>query len=465
MNPLVKPGIREERNTHMSAGMGMRSWLAIAVIVCAPPVPAQQKKRTPPPPPPPQEQTTYPLETLKIQGNKRIDAGKIIAASGLKIGVPVVKADFDNARSRLLASGAFESVGYEFKPSAPNTGYDAVIEVAEVDQLYSYRFEELPVPDDAVRAALRKQEPLLGDQIPATKDVIDRYVKAIQQVIGDKVTVTGKLSSDLPGPLMLLFRPNTPRAQIAEVHFTGNKVLPAAMLMKALGEVAIGTAYSEAAVRVLLDSSIRPLYDARGRIRVAFPKIAVEPAPMVDGVIVTVTVDEGPSYNMGEVKFAGVAAAEAAELQRTANIQSKDIANFDDVKAGLDKILLRYRNKGYLKASSHVDRNIDDKAHTVDLVITVEPGPQFRMGKLEIVGLDINSEPAIRKMWGIRTGAPFEPDYPDSFLKDIRDQGIFDNLGKTTAETEIDEKSHAVAVTLHFSGAAAEEEKKRRKKN
>ena len=456
----MKPGIPERRNTDM------QSWLVLAVLMCAPPVPAQQKKRaTPPAPPPLQEQTTYPLETLKIQGNRKIPAEKIVAASGLKIGSPVVKADFDAARARLLAGGAFESVGYEFKPSPANSGYDAVFEVVEVDQLYSYRFEELPVPDDDLRTALRKQEPLLGDQIPATKDVIDRYISAIQRIVGDKVTVTGKLSSDLPGPLMLLFRPNTPRAQIAEVHFNGNQVLPAPMLMKALSEVAIGTAYSEAAVRVLLDSSVRPLYDARGRIRVAFPKVLVEPAPMVDGVIVTVTVDEGPSYNMGEVKFAGVAPAEATELQRTANIQSKDIANFDDVKAGLDKIFLRYRNKGYLKATSHVDRNIDDKAHTVDLVITIEPGPRFVMGKLEIVGLDLLSEPAIRKIWSVRTGAPFEPDYPDSFLNDIREQGIFDNLGKTRAEVQIDEKTHIVAVTLHFSGGTAEDEKKRRKKN
>lgn len=443
----------------------MRLWFAVAAFLCVLPASAQQKKRAAPPPPPTQEQTTYPLETLKIQGNRKIDSAKIIAASGLKIGAPVVKVDFDNARARLLADGAFESVGYEFKPSADNAGYDAVLEVAEVDQLYSYRFEELPVPEDALRAELRKQEPLLGDQIPATKEVLDRYIREIQRIVGDKVTVTGKLSSDLPGPLMLLFRPNTPRAQIAEVHFTGNQVLPAPVLMRALSEVAIGTAYSEAAVRVLLDNSIRPLYDARGRIRVAFPKIASEQAPSIDGVIVTVTVDEGQSYNMGAVKFAGVAPAEAAELQRTANIQSRDIANFDDVKAGLDKIALRYRNKGYLKMSSHVDRNIDDKARTVDLVISVDPGPQFVMGKLDIVGLDLLSEPPIRKIWGIKTGAPYQPDYPDSFLNDIRAQGIFDNLGKTTAEPRIDEKSHIVDVTLHFGGAAAEDEKKRRKKN
>ncbi len=116
-----------------------------------------------------------------------------------------MKSDFDNARNRLLATGAFESVGCEFKPSVDNKGYDGLIEVVEVDQLYPYHFEELPLADDALRAELRKQEPILGDKIPATKEVLDRYVAALQSLLGknlgEGVKVTGKLYSDVPGQL------------------------------------------------------------------------------------------------------------------------------------------------------------------------------------------------------------------------------------------------------------------------
>jgi len=47
----------------------------------------------------------------------------------------------------------------------------------------------------------------------------------------------------------------------------------------------------------MLDASIRPIYDARGRVRVSFPKIETEKAKDVEGLIVTVTVDEGDSYD------------------------------------------------------------------------------------------------------------------------------------------------------------------------
>lgn len=446
----------------MNVEHGSRNAVAVLCLICTLAVSGQQKKR-PAPALATEPPTVYPLETLKITGNARIPSEKIIAAAGLKIGAPATEQDFDRARNLLLATGAFESVGYEFKPSASNTGYDTVFEVVEVDQLFPYRLEDLPVSEETLRAALRKQDPLLGDRIPATKEVIARYVSAIQRMVGDKVKVTGKVSADLPGQLTILFAPDTPRPQVAEVHFGGNQVLPTAQLARALADVAIGTAYSETTMRLLLDASVRPLYDARGRIRVAFPRITAAPASEVDGVAVTVAVDEGPSYSLGTVQFAGATRSEAAELQKIANIRAMDIANFDDVNAGLNRVYARLRNKGYLKATGRADRQIDDKDHKVDLLITVDPGPLYTMGKLEIEGLDIISEPVIRKMWGLRRGAGFEPDYPDSFLSDVREQGIFDNLGKTRATTQIDDKTHTVDVKLLFGGAGGDAAKKRKK--
>ncbi len=404
----------------------------------------------------------FALESLRIEGNTRIPEEKIVAVSGLKIGSPATKEDFDAARARLLATGAFESVGYEFKPSAAHTGYDGRFEVVEVDQLFPYRFEDLPVSDDALRAALRKQEPLLEDKIPATAPVIDRYIKAIEAFTGGR-QITGKPNYDIPGQLTIVFRPRDTRSNIAEVRFTGNDVLPSALLVKTLSEVAIGVPYGEVTMRLLLDSSIRPLYDARGRIRAEFPQVTAEKSikPDVDGVVVTIAVIEGASYNLGSVRFAGVAAADTRELQGAANYQADDIVNFDEIKAGLERIYHRYKNLGYLRVNGHVDRDVHDKEHTVDLVVTIDPGPQFAMGKLDIMGLDITTEPAIRRSWGLEAGAPFQPEYPDNFLKDVRDQGIFDNLGKTRAETQIDEKANTVVVTLYFSGGAPETSKRR----
>ena len=71
---------------------------------------------------------------------------------------------------------------------------------------------------------------------------------------------------------------------------------------------------------------------------------------------------------------------------------------------------------------------MNDKDHKVSIVINVIPGPLFTLGKLDIVGLDIESEPTVRKMWTIAPGKPFNPEYPDHFLDRVKKGGVFDNL-------------------------------------
>ena len=124
----------------------------------------------------------------------------------------------------------------------------------------------------------------------------------------------------------------------------------------------------------------------------------------------------------------------------------------------------RYRGNGYMHVSEKVDREVHDADHTVDVVVTIDQGPQYRFGKLKIDGLDILSEPEIRKMWGDHEGKPFQPDFPDSFLARVREEGIFENLGKTRAETDIDEASKIVDVTLHFTGGKPDSEKEGRRR-
>ena len=52
-----------------------------------------------------------------------------------------------------------------------------------------------------------------------------------------------------------------------------------------------------------------------------------------------------------------------------------------------------------------------------------------------------------------RKTRPYNPEYPDYFLRRVREEGIFDNLGESRPETKIDDKTHIVDVTLNFKYA------------
>jgi outer membrane protein insertion porin family len=192
-------------------------------------------------------------------------------------------------------------------------------------------------------------------------------------------------------------------------------------------------------------------------VRVTFPKVTVEKATDVNGVIVTVQVDEGQVYKLVAVK-----APEAAELVKIAGLKTGEVFDFNRVSAARQKIVETWHRRGYMHATTSVDRQIDDKDRTVVLLLHVDSGPRYTFRTLTIKGLDIISEPAIRKMWGMEEGHPYNPEYPDRFLKVVREESVLENLGETKADATVDEAAHAVDVTLVFSGSLSEKGKKRR---
>src|ERR1700730_9658879 len=75
---------------------------------------AAPKKDAAPAPAP----TKWPIESLRVEGNRNYTADQVLAVARLKVGEVAGKPAFDAARDRLVASGAFETVGYRFEPGA-----------------------------------------------------------------------------------------------------------------------------------------------------------------------------------------------------------------------------------------------------------------------------------------------------------------------------------------------------------
>ena len=397
--------------------------------------------------------TAYTIESLTVEGNHNYTANQILAAAGLREGQKAGKAEFEAARDKLDRTGAFDNVSYRFAPSKDGEGYDVVFEVGEVAQVYPVRFEDLPAADAQLRAWLKQTDPLFGAKIPATKAVVDRYVAWISEFLagqGYHQPLAGKLSSDGGEDLVLLFRPAKGPRSIAHVAFTETGEIPAGVLQSAMYEVAIGVPFTETRVRQLLDASIRPIYESHGLLRVAFPKIETTPAKDVDGLTVTVQVTPGPAYTLDHVSFTG-ADYSRSEWKSISKLKTDQTVNFDEVKAAQQRIRDDMRRKGYLDATSQVARDIKDADHTVAVEFQIDPGPSYTLGKVDIIGLDIVSEPVVRKMWGLAPGRPFNVEYPDHFLARVKDAGVFDGLKSTRSETKINAASHTVDVTLYFN--------------
>ncbi len=384
---------------------------------------------------------------------------QVLAVAGLKIGQVAGEPEFDAARDRLLASGLFETVGYRFEPGPDGKGYRATFQVTEVGPILPVRFNNLGVPDADLEAMLRARDPLhIPGRLAASRPLIERYTAWIREFLSAKGAdskITGGVAP-WPEQLAVVFRPDKDLPSVAEVSFEGDKAVSEEDLRTAVAGAAIGAAYTEERFRDILDHSIRPVYEARGRLRVRFSRIRTEPVKDVKGLRVFVTVEEGDVYKLGKAAIAGPSPLRPEDLIKVANFKLNEPANFDRVKEGTETIRKAVRRAGYLDAAVSFDREIHDAEKSVDIAIRIDAGPLYAMRKLTVVGLDLTAEAEIKRMWTLDSGKPFNPDYPELFLTRIREQGVLDNLGSAKSAVDIDYKARTVDVVLTFAGPATQ---------
>lgn len=407
-------------------------------------------------------QGAWPIREIHVEGNKFYTADQVIATSGLKLGTLSTKQNFERARDHVLATGFFESFGWKYKGMEDGKGVSVTLEVTEPDTLMQWSLDRLPLEPAAVIERVRRTLPLFGPRIPPSDTLINRVSEVLQSMLKEKgiqETVQGRVLLLGKDQVTILFGPNSAPPNIAEVAFTGSRVLDTRYLVKSLSQVAVGMPFVETNFRLFLENQIRPMYEAVGHLKASFPKFTSQPSKTGHGVLVTVQVEEGPVYKLDKVEVRG-APMSAEEIQNLAQFKRGETVSYSEIGAGMKRILDQIKETGYMRATYKAERALNEEKKTADIFINVDPGPQYTFGRLTVKGLDIETEPVLRKLWILKLGDPFRASYPDAFLNGVRDRGIFDNLGETKAESRIDDDRRVVDVVLTFKGAPPQPEKK-----
>ena len=407
-----------------------------------------------------------PVLSITVKGNQQFSAKAILAATGIKVGDIATKDAFESARQKLVDTGLFDSVGYQYKPMAgKKPGYAAEFQVSEVKPLYKVQFTGLPGTDEEISKYLESRDPLYTGSVPPTLQIIKRladFIEAYTAARNKPAKVIGKLQPIGPNDFVVEFSPDAPLPAVARVEFTGNEAIDEPTLQNSIGAVAFGLPYTERNFRELLDGQLRPMYEALGHMRVRFEDISTEPIPPpTKGLLVNVKIVEGAVYKLGSVKINGASKEERDELLHVAGLKPGGTVNFDTVNEGAAKVKKAVRRVGYFNVTVTVDRTIDDVNKKVDVMFKVDRGDKYVFGDLTINGLDLNGEDAVRKMWGKKPGDAYNPDYAEHFLAEVKDAGIFDYLGPTHSAVKMNEATHTADVTLSFTAEKPKPGKKR----
>jgi outer membrane protein assembly factor BamA len=167
-------------------------------------------------------------------------------------------------------------------------------------------------------------------------------------------------------------------------------------------------------------------------------------------VDVILPVTPGAVFSVSGVTWRGNSAIttdEASHVFHLATGHAADAIRVTNDAEGLRKL---YRSRGYMTAEVNPVAQLNDEKSTVQYDINIAEGDLYKMGELEIIGVDTPSKDRLNEAWKLQEGQPYNADYTKTFLEDAahllpRGLQFF-----VTSEEQLDKKDKLVDVTIHF---------------
>ncbi|MGH9493978.1 MAG: POTRA domain-containing protein [Candidatus Sulfotelmatobacter sp.] len=207
--------------------------------------------------------------------------------------------------------------------------------------------------------------------------------------------------------------------KITDFTISGTTTLTSDQLLRLTGDF-IGNCYKDDNDEI--EERLRAAFQDEGFFGVEVKKMDFKPGdPLAITKPVTVEAEivDGPRYKLAEINFLGNHAFTAERLRREFPMKKGDFFRRSVVASSFESIRELYSTIGYLDMVM-IPETLPSSAATMDLNLTLDEGPQYHMGTLEIVAA---KEPAarLRSAWKLDEGSPYDKSYIETYLAANRD--------------------------------------------
>jgi outer membrane protein assembly factor BamA len=397
------------------------------------------------------------LVKIRVVGSKRFQEALIVRASGLKLGAQATPKTFKEAANKLAATAAFTDVTYRYQ--ATGAGFSVVFRVTDASNFLPCRFTNFVwFSETELQEALRSRVPLFTGEIPLTGSLPDQVDEALRRLLksrGIPGTVHHTLYGHKDGPIQAIqFRVRGTSIPIRRVEFEGATRVDTRALQAAV-QLLLGTDYDQSFVSDFAANNISPLYWERGYLQVVFgdPRAVLtqEDAPGTS-VAVTIPVREGARYRLAEIHWSGNQAFASTDLDKYIRLHSGELANAVELQRNLEGVQGAYAARGFLHVTLQARPTLAVATRTVTYELQVHEGDLYRMGKLEITGLDSSHTLALKKHCQLQTGDPYDKDYWHTFISARGRYLPQTSRGWTIGfRQSINESTKTVDVTISFA--------------
>lgn len=213
---------------------------------------------------------------------------------------------------------------------------------------------------------------------------------------------------------------------IDDVAFDGPTRMPDSVRERLVAEIKQRSYDADSSwLEEIEDASILGAWQDEGFIK-ALPSARAQTVSTdrtVRHVLLTVHVDEGLQYKLGDVRFRSSDPAvplvfSNEELQKVIPLREGELFIVRTVREALDALRELYMSRGNIDSLVSAITDIDGEQQRISLTLEIDQGKQYRLGKVEVFGPNPQLEDLLKS--ALKSGEVYNHQVLRNFLKEQR---------------------------------------------
>ncbi len=368
---------------------------------------------------------TAPLKEIHAAGCKTLSEAQVASLTGLQPGTLVGRKELQDGADRLMQSGLFSKVSYNFQT---RLGVLVTYQVEEAPRIPAY-FDNMPwFADSEFLAAIRHKIPVFDGTLPEAGDLVEQAAEAVKELLASKslqvILEHAVIASPIGEGNVQQFHVEGASLRIGRLEFSDPALAASKVVQQHLSEV-LGKPYSRMALDLFLSEAIRPIYLQQGYLHVKLgpPEIRLSGNPnqkLPKELPVFVPVAPGEIYRWKEIHWSGNAQLSNFTLNGLMELKSGDTADGMKIEAGWDRIREEFARHGFLDAKLDTVPQFDEQARNLSYVVEIHEGTSYKFGTLVLTGLSLAGERKLKEAWPIVAGTTFDKIKFEDFLSKLQ---------------------------------------------
>ncbi len=383
------------------------------------------------------EAQSYRFNTIKIEGNQRIETATILTYAGIGRGETVSAARVNDAYQKILASGLFESV--ELEPR----GGTLLIKVVEHPTINKIAFEgNKKLKDADLEGFIESRPRQIFSPTKAERDaatIADAYVQNGRSAARVKPRVIRR-SENRVDLVFEIFEGKS--IEVQRIGFVGNRAYSDRRLRRVIDSKQAGLLRAFIAKdtfvkdRLEFDKQVlSDFYQSRGYVDFRVTGTNAELARERDAYFVTFNIQEGQQFRFGAITTVSeLKGVDADDFQAALRIKPGVVYSPTLVENSIARMERLAIKKGvdFLRVEPRIKRN--DRALTLDVEFALVKGPRIFVERIDIEGNTTTLDRVIRRQFDSVEGDPFNPREIREAAERIRALRYFSNSNVNARE-------------------------------